>query len=264
MKSDFYVKCLSESESSSLPRVGLTRSDVGYMASASGDRNLDAEHLARNRIVKVSDDQFSCALCEQKLWDEKAIETHLKSKRHQRYLRNEEWWENPLSDVPDPHRAFTRRNEEGWPVCTLCHKRMENKHWTSAKHVAAVNYVLQLEQGIAGWYTQPPLPQPPPPPRAPAEGAIDHTAANQLMQHLDARLDRMEEGVKRETKQALVDDPGCRPMEQAHSDECLKQKSEPALVDEVSCRRLGEVSVRVDEGMHGREEVDLQELHQQS
>ena len=62
MKSDLYVKCISESESSSLPRVGLTRSDVGYMASASGDRNLDAEHLARNRIVKVSDDQFSCAL----------------------------------------------------------------------------------------------------------------------------------------------------------------------------------------------------------
>ena len=49
-------------------------------------------------------------------------------------------------------------------MCTLCDKRMENKHWTSAKHVAAVKYVLELQQGIDGWYTQPPLPQPPPPP----------------------------------------------------------------------------------------------------
>jgi hypothetical protein len=165
MKSDFYVKCLSESESSSLPRVGLTRSDVGYMASASGDRNLDAEHLARNRIVKTSDHQFSCALCQQAMRGESELEKHLQSKRHQRNLRNEKWWEDPLSHVPDPHRAFTRRNEEGWPVCTLCHKRMEEKHWTSAKHVQWVNYLLERQQASQDdMDTQPPLPQPPPPP----------------------------------------------------------------------------------------------------
>ena len=165
MKSDLYVKCISESESSSLPRVGLTRSDVGYMASASGDRNLDAEHLAQNRIVKVSDDQFSCALCEQTLWGEKAIETHLKSRRHQRYLRNEEWWEDPLSHVPDPHRAFTRRNEEGWPECTLCRRRMTEQHWKSDRHVRWVRYCLQRQQASQdNMDIQPPLPQPPPPP----------------------------------------------------------------------------------------------------
>lgn len=146
-------------------RVGLTQSDVGYMASASGDRNLDAEHLARNRIVKTSDHQFSCALCQQAVRGESELEKHLQSKRHQRNLRNEEWWVDPLSHVPDPHRAFTRRNEEGWPVCTLCHKRMEEKHWTSARHVKWVNYLLERQQQeLSSWYTQPPLPQPPPPP----------------------------------------------------------------------------------------------------
>jgi hypothetical protein len=127
--------------------------------------DLSEAVLTQNHVACMPDGQFHCELCHQQLHGEGRLRAHLRSKHHLRRLGNAEWWEDPLSQIPEPHRTFTKRNEVGWPICTLCNKRMERPHWLSAKHQQWIDQAIKQQQANREEEDlQPPLPQPPPPP----------------------------------------------------------------------------------------------------
>lgn len=118
------------------------------------------------------------------------LQEHLQSKDHKRHMLNKQWADNPLAYVPNPHRQVTKI-VKGWPVCTICKKRMDDSHMMSPKHMQWLNSFLS-QQGAgavdnahaaepilqpcvdhpsaATARTAEPLRQPPPPPEPPSNG----------------------------------------------------------------------------------------------
>jgi hypothetical protein len=144
---------------------------------------FDEEELQRNGIIWKPNGEFYCKKCWKTPADEYQLKNHLQSKEHERRIANERYELDPLAGVPYPHLAVTK-NINGWAVCTLCNKQMNEGHWNSTKHIQQINYYLANVFRSAGCndaplsqpplqvplFDQPPLPQPPSPPEWPSIG----------------------------------------------------------------------------------------------
>ena len=145
---------------------------------------LDDMTLASHRITKEENGDYYCAMCWKKPAGLDQVLSHLKSNEHQGRVKNAKFEADPLSSVPPEHQQFTHL-VNGWPVCKICDKRMEETHWKSPSHMKWVEYYVQ-QQTVIGSVgsvpldvrdtrprlsqpsdTTPPLPQPPPPPGPP-------------------------------------------------------------------------------------------------
>jgi|SouAtlMetagenome_1021521.scaffolds.fasta_scaffold28223_2 hypothetical protein len=139
-------------------------------------KELSPEELAFNLISKTSNGAFYCALCWKTPQDEGRLVAHLHGREHQRRVRNKQYEVDPLSHVPQEHLEFTALSHDGWPTCTLCNKRVDEKHWSSDRHTKMVEYYKGRR--LTGVDTPPPLPPtPPPPPSKPPDGcgiAVGH------------------------------------------------------------------------------------------
>ena len=128
-------------------------------------KEFSPEELAFNWISKNSNGEFYCALCWKTPKDEGRVVGHLHSCEHTRRMRNKQYEVDPLSHVPHAHREFTALTHDGWPTCTICNKRMDEKHWSSDRHRKWVEYYR--DRRLTGVDMPPPLPKPPPPPSEP-------------------------------------------------------------------------------------------------
>lgn len=138
---------------------------------------LDPEELRYNEICRKSNGAFYCALCWKHPRDEWHVKNHIQSKEHVKRILNREYEADPLACVPSPHLEFTAI-VDGWATCSICNKRMDEKHWNSEKHIRYLNYYLGQQNALGNvgpvslppLDTQLPLPQPPPPPEPPSLG----------------------------------------------------------------------------------------------
>lgn len=144
---------------------------------------FDEMELQRNHIVRKPNGEFYCKKCWKTPVDEYQLQHHLQSKEHERRMAHERYELDPLADVPHPHREFTAIIN-GWAVCTICNKKMDESHWNSTRHIQHLNYNLAGAGRSAGCNVaplsqpplplplldQPPLTQPPPPPERPSIG----------------------------------------------------------------------------------------------
>ena len=74
------------------------------------------DQLAINRIIQRPNGTLHCELCRKNpecMW---RVMDHVGSKEHQRRMANIKYQEDPLADVPYPHREFTELRN-GWATC---------------------------------------------------------------------------------------------------------------------------------------------------
>ena len=145
---------------------------------------LDDRTLASHQITKEEKGGYFCAMCWKHPSDLNQVLVHLKANDHQTRVKNAKFEADPLSSVPLEHQQFTHL-KNGWPVCKICDKRMEETHWQSPSHKKWVEYYVQQQTALGSvgsvpldvrdtrsrlsqpLDTTPPLPQPPPPPGPP-------------------------------------------------------------------------------------------------
>ena len=105
----------------------------------------DDKIIHDDNIIQMPNGTFHCTLCwknPDSMWQ---VNNHVRSKEHQRRLTNLKYEQDPLADVPYPHREFTEvRN--GWATCKICDCAMVENHWKSRAHVKWLVHELQQQR----------------------------------------------------------------------------------------------------------------------
>ena len=60
---------------------------------------------------------------------------HLQSRLHEKRVRVQAYWRDPLSCIPEPHVRYAELDQRGRAMCRLCHKEMQEGHWKSKDHI---------------------------------------------------------------------------------------------------------------------------------
>lgn len=149
---------------------------------------FDRDELKRHRIDREDTGSFYCNLCK-KSPSHSQLQEHLRSNIHRRKMLNKQFEEDPLAFVPYPH-SLCVVIKEGWPMCTLCNKRMDDGHINGETHNWWLNDMLS-KMKFPAVETQPPLPQPPPPPEPSSFGSDMTTETDTQVRNLSSCTDCM-------------------------------------------------------------------------